>query len=47
MRFSQDVDNSIDPLEHLQGILLYAGYSIMRPTNPGMVYYGRSIKNMC
>lgn len=47
MRFSQDVDNSIDPLEHLQGILLYAGYSIMRPTNPGVWYIMGEALRIC
>ncbi|EMG47897.1 hypothetical protein G210_1640 [Candida maltosa Xu316] len=47
MKYSHDVENAPDQLEHLQSILLYAYYSIMRPTNPGVWYIMGDALRIC
>ncbi|RCK64932.1 Pyrimidine pathway regulatory protein 1 [Candida viswanathii] len=47
MKYSLDVEAMSDQLEHLQGILLYAHYSIMKPTNPGVWYIMGQALRIC
>lgn len=47
MKYSQYVEHLSDQLEHLQGILLYAHYSIMKPTNPGVWYIMGQALRIC
>ena len=48
MRYYDDVkNNNLDQLNVLQGILLYAYYAIMRPTNPGIWYIMGDALRLC
>ncbi|KAI3404141.2 PPR1 [Candida oxycetoniae] len=47
MNYYDEVRNGSDQLMALQGILLYAFYSIMRPTNPGVWYIMGEALRMC
>ncbi|KAI5950368.1 PPR1 [Candida theae] len=47
MKYYNVVKRNIDQLMALQGILLYAFYSIMRPTNPGVWYIMGEALRMC
>ncbi|KAG5417708.1 PPR1 [Candida metapsilosis] len=47
MKYYDDVKRNGDQLMALQGILIYAYYSIMRPTNPGVWYIMGEALRLC